>query len=246
MNMKIKILGNGGCLNNGLPHHSFIIDDSFLLEAPPDIMNSLNSFKIGIESIDTIFISHLHGDHTFGIPFIIINQWFKSVQNNVDCSFTLIGPKGIKKHVLAITEHAFDRSHPCVKWLEDNVIFSTIDSDAEISVNEKAISFFDLIHIENTYGLLYRDNGEALFAYIADTIWCQQVENVLKLTPRTVLMDMNGGGMHISLGDVIEKGLPITGECSAIYGSHLSDEFESPNEFIKCAKPGEEILIEGF
>ena len=46
--IKIKILGNGGCLNKGLPYNSFIINDNFIFESPPDIMLSLHKNKIDI------------------------------------------------------------------------------------------------------------------------------------------------------------------------------------------------------
>jgi hypothetical protein len=39
--MRIKMLGTGGAINDGLPYNSFIVDNTLLVETPPDIMNSL-------------------------------------------------------------------------------------------------------------------------------------------------------------------------------------------------------------
>jgi hypothetical protein len=59
-------------------------------------------------------------------------------------------------------------------------------------------------------------------------------------------MDMNGGpsNAHISLHEVCEKGLPLTGSNTIYYGTHLADEFDSPDEHIQCAKQGGEIRIQ--
>ena len=78
--MQILILGNGGCLNVGLPHNAFLIDSGFLVELPPDIMLSMQALHIDVSSVHTIYISHLHGDHTFGFPFYIINAWIQAMR----------------------------------------------------------------------------------------------------------------------------------------------------------------------
>ncbi len=71
--MIIKILGNGGALNDGLPYNSYTIDEKILIETPPDIMVSLHRENIDIYSLEAIYISHLHGDHTFGFPFLALD-----------------------------------------------------------------------------------------------------------------------------------------------------------------------------
>jgi ribonuclease BN (tRNA processing enzyme) len=68
--MRIQVLGNGGAINEGLPYSSFVVDGILLCETPPDIMLSLHKHAIEISSIKTVYISHLHGDHTFGLPFL--------------------------------------------------------------------------------------------------------------------------------------------------------------------------------
>ncbi|HNX25734.1 MAG TPA: hypothetical protein PKG60_16930, partial [Spirochaetota bacterium] len=61
--MQIKILGNGGAINDGLPYNSFLVDDFFLAETPPDIMTSLFRERTDLSKLRVIYISHFHGDH---------------------------------------------------------------------------------------------------------------------------------------------------------------------------------------
>ena len=243
--LTIKILGNGGCLNNGLPYNASILNGHFLIEAPPDIMLSLQTSHIAYEKIDTIFISHLHGDHAFGLPFLIISMWMKSLQASKQASLTILGPDGIEGYVQKLTEIAFTTSHPCYAWLEENIMFNIIHKDFEMTSDDLTLSCFDVRHLIETYGFLLSVDNRHIFAYIADTRWCPQVERILGGKPKVVLMDMNGGdqNIHVSLPEVVEKGLPITGSDVVIYGTHLVKEFESRHGNIRCAKPGEEIVI---
>ncbi|MFC1825011.1 MBL fold metallo-hydrolase [Thermodesulfobacteriota bacterium] len=243
--LEIKIVGNGGCLNNGLPYNACLINGHFLVEAPPDVMVSLLKLNIDFEQINTVFISHLHGDHTFGLPFLIINKWVASLQSSVKSRLTLIGPHGTEQHVRNITEAAFTRSHPCYTWLEKNILFEIINTKFERTLNDLSLSCFNVQHLVETYGLLLSKKNKMIFAYIADTSWCRQVERILAGKPKIILMDMNGGdsNVHISLDEVIEKGIPVTGSDSIYYGTHLAEEFDSADASIKCAKPGEVITV---
>jgi hypothetical protein len=100
-------------------------------------------------------------------------------------------------------------------------------------------------HLVPTYGFLIETSNSPLLVYIADTVWCPQVEDVLARAPHTVLSDMNGGrsNVHMSVQDILEKALPITNTRTAYYGMHLSEEFESPHPSILCTKQGDKIVI---
>ena len=244
--LRVRILGNGGCLNNGLPYNAFVVNTSTLVEAPPDIMLSLNRAGLAVDDIDTVYISHLHGDHTFGLPFVIINKWISDHLALRESKLKIIGPRGIEEYTGRLVETAFTTDHPCYRWLKSHAVFEEIDGNYKTSLGDLHLSCFELEHLIETHGFLLSGQGKPVFAYIADTRWCGRVEDILKKKPRIVLMDMNGGGanIHISVEDVVEKGLAITGEGVTFYGTHLADEFESPVDNIKCARPGEEIVIE--
>jgi ribonuclease BN (tRNA processing enzyme) len=98
--MKIKILGNGGAINDGLPYNAFVINGTLLCETPPDIMLSINKNFVELSSINTIYISHLHGDHIFGLPFLIISAFFLHVGNDKKLSFIIVGPVHLKASLL--------------------------------------------------------------------------------------------------------------------------------------------------
>lgn len=241
--LRIKIIGNGGCLNRGLAYNSFLVGTRFLAEAPPDIMASLQTRGADLDAIDTVYLSHLHGDHAFGLPFLIINKWVRELEELVPGRLTVLGPAGIAEHTRLLTEAAFTTSHPCYAWLLEKVTFHEIGVDFHWEVEGLELSCFALRHIMETYGFLLSRDGAPVFAYVADTRWGRAVEALLRRQVPCVLMDMNGGGgnIHVSPAEALEKALPITGEGTTYYGTHLGEEFAPPHPLIRCATPGLEI-----
>ncbi|MFB2002708.1 ribonuclease Z [Staphylococcus aureus] len=53
-----------------------------------------HSLKLG--KVDHIFITHMHGDHIFGLPGLLTSRSFQGGENK---PLTLIGPKGIQKYI---------------------------------------------------------------------------------------------------------------------------------------------------
>lgn len=239
----ITIVGNGGCLNNGLPYNACLIQGRLLLEAPPDIMPSLMRLGLDHGRIDRVFISHLHGDHTFGLPFLVINRWLRSPDSP---PLTVLGPPGIAAHARVLVEAAFTAEHPCLAWFDKRIVFQTVGEAFETAWEGLTLSSVALEHAVPTFGLLLAAGQEPVFAYLSDTRWCPNVEKILAGKPKVVLMDMNGGNpdLHTSREEVRKKGLPLTAGQTVIYGTHLFEPFLEDSGNLRCARPGETLLVE--
>ncbi|WP_390602391.1 MBL fold metallo-hydrolase, partial [Staphylococcus pseudintermedius] len=53
-----------------------------------------HSIKLG--KVSHIFITHMHGDHVFGLPGVLTSRSFQGGESK---PLTVIGPKGIKDYV---------------------------------------------------------------------------------------------------------------------------------------------------
>lgn len=95
--MKLKVLGNGGAVNIGLPYNSFILASTILVEAPPDVVHSLQRENVDLSKIATVYVSHFHGDHYFGLPFFLLMRYYLSQVKEPEGTITVIGPVGIKE-----------------------------------------------------------------------------------------------------------------------------------------------------
>lgn len=243
--MEITILGHGGAINDGLPYNSFMIDRNILCEMPPDVMRSLSEQRFYSDEIETVFISHFHGDHIFGVPFFLLNTFFIG-----DHPIRFVGPKSIREQIVNLTSTAFGSGHPCLQWLERNGQFIEIEHGSIFELSATVIvSFFELNHFTETYGFEVRQKKKAPFVYIADTMWCDSIADVLHKKPGHVLLDMNGEPddpvqVHLSENDLIKKALPLTGQETMYYGTHLkTDKFSKLDQLI-YVQPGQLIDVD--
>ncbi len=246
--MNIKILGNGGAINDGLPYNAFVVNSTLLCETPPDIMLSVHRNLIELPSIDTIYISHLHGDHIFGLPFLILSAFYLNFGTDKILSFKIFGPEGLKKTSENLVDNAFSRRHPCFEWMKKFCTFFEVNETSTPDlVDGFQASLFKLDHLINTYGFsLCHEDKRVDFAYVADTRWCESLRTLLNNKPRVVLIDLNGEDndqerVHLSMGDLIRKAIPLTGKQTKYFGTHLRKEFDTTDSRVNCARSGMNI-----
>jgi ribonuclease BN (tRNA processing enzyme) len=248
--MNIKILGNGGAINDGLPYNAFVMNSTLLCETPPDIMLSIHKNLIELPSINTIYISHLHGDHIFGLPFLILSAFYLNVRTDQTLSFRIVGPEGLETMAENLLDTAFTSNHPCFKWMKEFCTFFEITEMSRPDLLDGfQTSIFKLDHLIDTYGFsLSHEVNRVDFAYVADTRWCESLHTVLSHKPRVVLIDLNGKDndperVHLSIGDLMRKAIPLTGRQTEYFGTHLREEFDTTNSCVRCARPGMDIHL---
>lgn len=56
--------------------------------------------KFSLAKLEMIFLTHLHGDHLFGLPGVLTTRSLMQNQS----ALTLVGPKGIKQFIKTVTE----------------------------------------------------------------------------------------------------------------------------------------------
>lgn len=95
---KITVLGSGNAFNtDGKGSAAFLLEtekSKLLVDCGPTLLVKAESFKVDLQNLDAVYITHLHGDHAMGLPFLLI--YMKYIERR-DKPFTIIGPKGIKE-----------------------------------------------------------------------------------------------------------------------------------------------------
>ena len=76
---KIIFLGVGGALVHAPAdnHTAFLVrtnTSTILLDSGPSIMRQLELAGVGVEELSHIYISHQHGDHSLGLPMVLLNR----------------------------------------------------------------------------------------------------------------------------------------------------------------------------
>jgi ribonuclease Z len=243
--MIVKIVGNGGALNDGLPFNSFLIDNSFLAETPPDITASLFREHYDFSQLKTIFISHFHADHYFGFPFLVLRLFFNRIKNRIQ----VLGPVGIQSRIQEICRISFGKEHPINAWVQNQIDFSEIRADETITLeNGQMMKIIPMSHFIETYGFSLYEKDRHAFTYFADTVWTDSLIASIVSKPKAILADMNGEPddpvqLHLSEKDILEKALPISGKETVFYGTHLKSQKTRRHKRIRYVHPGDVIEL---
>jgi len=71
----INMLGTGNAfLPHGRMHSLALIDGVHLIDAPPTALIALRQQGISVADLCSVFITHVHGDHVFGFPFLLLER----------------------------------------------------------------------------------------------------------------------------------------------------------------------------
>ena len=75
----VDLLGSGNAFQPPGRLHSFLlIDNHIIVDCPPTALASLRKAKISPADIDTMLITHVHGDHVFGFPNFLLERKYIS------------------------------------------------------------------------------------------------------------------------------------------------------------------------
>ena len=103
--MKLMFLGCGEAFDR-IHSVSMLVDEKILLECGPHTLRQLMKEGIDIRKIDLIFLSHLHADHSAGIPFLLL----ASAEEGRSRELRIIGPEGTKDFVNRSLHMAYRKS----------------------------------------------------------------------------------------------------------------------------------------
>ena len=151
--MKLSILGcysaTPRTLNNTTSQVLEINNHMFLIDCGEGTQVQLRRHKIKFNRIKHIFISHLHGDHFFGLVGLI--STFRLLTRETDLH--VYGPKGIKE-VVTLQMKLAD------SWTNYNLYFHELTSrDSELIFEDEKVEVYTipLNHRVYTNGFLFKE-----------------------------------------------------------------------------------------
>jgi len=102
--LELFFLGSGNAFAPQRYWSSFLLNGRYLFDAPPTALAHLKRAGRSVDDIDVVFISHFHGDHFFGLPFLLLEYAELSHRSR---DLHIVGPPGIQEKIEQLTEWGF-------------------------------------------------------------------------------------------------------------------------------------------
>ena len=145
--VRFEFLGTGNAfLPQGRYHSLLMIDSEILIDAPPTVLASLRRRELSPIDIKTLMITHWHGDHVFGFPFLILDQKYISDRGSTK-SFYVHCPVGGLEKLNHLCELAYPDS--LTERMANNVIVEENKNGRVLGVNDWTFERFAVIHDES-------------------------------------------------------------------------------------------------
>jgi ribonuclease BN (tRNA processing enzyme) len=112
--MKLHILGCGDAFGSGGRNHSGYLVESdgrlFLLDCGPTTLLAMKRAGFDPARLDAVFLSHLHGDHSGGLPFFFTDYLHEHPRER---PLHVAGPEGTEERVRGLFQSMFgERMEP--------------------------------------------------------------------------------------------------------------------------------------
>ena len=104
--MEVSFLGSANAFAaEGRYWSSFIVDGKYQFDAPPTLLPQLKRLGVSLPEIEVIFITHFHGDHFVGLPFLLLEYTYMTPRTK---DLYIVGPPGCE----AVLEDFAHRVYP--------------------------------------------------------------------------------------------------------------------------------------
>jgi ribonuclease BN (tRNA processing enzyme) len=169
--MRLRFVGCGDAFGSGgrfnTCFHVSGRDVNFLIDCGATSLPALKQHDIARENIDLILITHFHGDHFAGLPFLLLDAQFTRRSRPL----VIAGPEGIETRLTQVMEALFEHSSQTRQRFELSVI--ALRPEETRTFGAVTVTPFPVVHGESGGPFLgYRIEAEGrVIAYSADTEW---------------------------------------------------------------------------
>lgn len=171
--MKATVVGCGDAFGSGgrlqTSYHVEAGGSRFLIDCGATALIGLNRLKIDPNSVETILVSHLHGDHFSGLVWWMLHGQHVSRRT---APLTVVGPRSIASRFHTTAEALFPGSTKAPPRFK--MEFIEIEAGAPHRIGPLGITAFEVSHPSGAPALALRISaGGRTIAYSGDTEWVE-------------------------------------------------------------------------
>lgn len=247
MATQITVLGSGNAFcTDGRGNAAFLLEYSrgkILMDCGPTILQRAESFRVDLRGITAIFLTHLHGDHTFGLPFLLI---FMKYMEQRQEPLTIVGPKGTKEWV----NYLFEMAYPDIA-VPFKIYYEEVQPGDDRAMLYLKLEVVPIDHTESSQGYRLRIDNK-LLAFSGDSRWHRTLATLVEGADLAFVecsFVEKREAAHISLEEILESDERYLSGARQVVLIHLHNEVEkalaerNPYKFLP-ARDGQQLRLE--
>lgn len=169
--VSVRFLGSGDAFGSGGRFQTCIhvrFDAThFLIDCGATSLVAMKRFGLDPSLVDTILLTHLHGDHFGGLPFFILDAQFISRRRK---PLVVAGPPGLEDRINETMEVLYPGSSQTER--EFTLEFVELTNEVATSVGPLVVIPYDVVHPSGAPSYALRVTcGDKVIAYSGDTEW---------------------------------------------------------------------------
>ena len=173
--MKLTVVGCGDAFGSGgRLQTSYLVDAwgaRFLIDCGATILIGLDRLGIDPNSIETIFISHLHGDHYSGLVWWLVHGQHVGKRT---APLTVVGPPGIEARFEAAAEALFPGSSRVPRRFD--LKFQEMAREQPLDVAPVRVTAYEVEHPSGAPSYALRlETGAQVLSFTGDTQWVESL-----------------------------------------------------------------------
>ncbi|HLH75585.1 MAG TPA: MBL fold metallo-hydrolase [Candidatus Binataceae bacterium] len=175
MAVTLTVLGAGDAFaSKGYFQASYLLDAGekrVLLDAGPTLLTALKRVRVATNSIDLVLISHLHGDHFAGLPFLILEYLY---ENPLMRRLTIAGPPKLAERTWTLFRNCYPETDASL--VRDRIDFVTMPAGGEVTVAGVPVRTMRTPHMVNETSLAFRVSlGGRTVVFSGDSGWTDEL-----------------------------------------------------------------------
>jgi len=161
--------GTGGRFNTCF--HVTSPKNSFLIDCGASSMVAIRKFNVDPNTIDTIFLSHLHGDHFAGVVFFLMDARYISGRKR---PLVIAGPKGVKKRIIETMNVLYPGCWD--KGIDFELLFVELTKGHRQGLNGVHVYPYSAKHLQDGNDFIMRfDVDDKIITFSGDTGWTEDL-----------------------------------------------------------------------
>ena len=244
MNMFLTILGSGAALPTGRRRCSAQVMNingfKMLIDCAEGTQDRIRANHLKLQSIGTILISHLHGDHFFGLPGLLSTMHLCGRTEPM----TIVAPRGAKEVIETTFALTGNHIEFPIEWTE----MDFTEGEQRVLENKYCtVDAFPIVHTVPTYGFRITevprsDHEPRVYAYCCDTAYTEEmlphIHGVdllcLECTFADMLADLAEQRCHLTAGQAGR--LAAKAEVKLLMLTHISARYHETDELLAQAR----------